>query len=520
MLDKLDEKKRREKVKSLYFEVFETLFHDSLGQQKEIQRITTDKLPALGYYTLAKLMQTNAFNTVITTNFDDLIQDALIYSGEKRARVITHQDLAFFIERNETPLLCKIHGDAHFRPFNSKENTKQLPEALSTKLETLFDNARVVFIGYGGNDESIFNFLKTCKNISQVYWLNGREPDNVAIKEWWTTLNKKVFVKEYDFDRIMASLRSKFSLEEPNFENLAEKLKSSYDNSLAEETKDLENKEDKSAFDYFLLGNNLYNEGQYEEAIASYKKAIKINPKDDGAYNNMGVIYAALEKYEEAIASYKKAIEINPKYDKAYNNMGSAYDMLEKYEKAIVSYKKAIEISPKYDKAYNNMGSTYDELEKYEEAIASYKKAIEINPKYDVAYNNMGIVHAKVEEYEEAIAVYKKAIEINPKDGGAYNNLFECYVIQNNTMDKVLEDKYTELFKEDKKIFINYEMLKILQDIEMYDENKIDAWKEKYKDVSFGSWSFDELDAWIAAKEEKKKSKLQEVIKIFKSHLK
>ena len=94
-LDNLDEKQRHEKVKSLYFEVFEILFHDSLGQQKEIQRITTDKLPALGYYTLAKLMQNSAFNTVITTNFDDLIQDALIYSGEKRARVITHQDLAF-----------------------------------------------------------------------------------------------------------------------------------------------------------------------------------------------------------------------------------------------------------------------------------------------------------------------------------------------------------------------------------------------------------------------------------------
>lgn len=369
-------------MKSLYFEVFETLFHDSLGQQKEIQRITTDKLPALGYYTLAKLMQNSAFNTVITTNFDDLIQDALIYSGEKRARVITHQDLAFFIERNETPLLCKIHGDAHFRPFNSKENTKQLPEALSTKLETLFDNARVVFIGYGGNDESIFNFLMTCKNISQVYWLNGREPDDVVLKGWWRALDKKVFVKEYDFNRIMASLRSKFALKEPNFENLAKQLKSSYDNSLAEETEDLEKKEDKSAFDYFLLGNNLYYEEQYEEAIASYKKAIEIDPKDDRAYVN----------------------------------------------------------------------------------------------------------------------------------------LFELYVIQDTIIDKALEDKYIELFGEDKETFIKYEMLKILQDIVTHYEGKVDVWKAKYKGVSLGSWSFTELDAWIAGKEEKKKAKLLEAIKMFKSH--
>ena len=389
---------------------------------------------------------------------------------------------------------------------------------MSTKLETLFDNARVVFIGYGGNDESIFNFLKTCKNISQVYWLNGMEPNDVVLKEWWSTLEKKVFVKEYDFDRIMASLRSKFSLEEPNFENLARELKSSYDNSLAEETKDLENKEDKNAFDYFLLGNNLYYEKQYEEAINSYKKAIKINPKDYRSYFNIAVVYGEQKEYKKSISFYEKVIEINPKDDGAYNNMGRAYFELEKYKEAITFYEKAIEINPNDDRIYYNMGITYVKLKEYEEAIVFYKKAIDLNPKNDGIYYNLGVVYGILKMYQEAITSYKKAIQINTKNNEAYINLFELYVIQDIIIDKVLEDKYIELFEENKETFIVYEMLKILQGILTHYEGEVDVWKEKYKDVSLGSWSFDELDRWVVDKEKKKKTKLLEAIKIFKSH--
>jgi len=72
----------------LYFPIFEEFFPDIQAQQKEVQSVVEDDdvSPSFGYYTLASLMQNPIFNTIITTNFDDLIQDALIYSGHKRAR--------------------------------------------------------------------------------------------------------------------------------------------------------------------------------------------------------------------------------------------------------------------------------------------------------------------------------------------------------------------------------------------------------------------------------------------------
>jgi len=267
-------------------------------------------------------MTKEAFNTIITTNFDDLIQDALIYRGLKRALVITHQDLSKFIERNSTPLIVKIHGDAHLHPFNSTSTTKEIPIELKESIKQLSNNIKMVFIGYSGNDESIANLLEYCDRVNYVYWLNDKAPTvDVELSNWWKNTPNKVFVKEFDFDKIMLGIKDKFDLKEPNFQYRANELKDAYDKFKLAQNKILAEDENKTDYDYLLLGINYNVEGKYGEAIKLYKKAIDINPKCDSAYYNMGNSYVKIEKYEEAIESYKKAIDVNPKNYTRYINL-------------------------------------------------------------------------------------------------------------------------------------------------------------------------------------------------------
>jgi len=368
----------------LYFDIFETLFPTPLMQQKEIQRITNEKgvNPSLGYYTLASLMQKPPFNTVITTNFDNLIQDALIYRGKKRALVISHEDLAQFIERDETPMITKIHGDAHMHPFNNKKETKKIPKELKGAIQGLFTNAKVIFIGYGGNDKSIANLLNGCDRIDQVYWFGSNQPKEVALGKWWKKSKTKAYIKERDFDRIMNTLQAKFEIKKPNFRKIAKKLKRSYKSSVKNKAKEIiEISDDKKTYlDYYTLAYNYQEMKEYEKAIEKYKISISINPKYASSYNNLGSVYAAKNEHEKAIKEYQKAIDINSTNDICYFNMGLSYAKMKEYKKAIELYNKAIDLNSMYEKAYYHRGLVYDYLGEYKKAIDSYEKAIEINP--------------------------------------------------------------------------------------------------------------------------------------------
>ncbi len=169
-------------------------------------------------------------------------------------------------------------------------------------------------------------------------------------------------------------------------------------------------------------GTALGQLGRYEEAIASYDKAIAINPNHNWAWVLRGAVLGQLGRYEEAIASYDKAIAINPNDDDAWNNRGDALGELGRYEEAIASYDKTVAINPNHDSAWYQRGWSLGQLGRYEEAIASCDKAIAINPNHDWAWYQRGYSLSQLERNEEAIASYDKAVVINPNHDEAWYN--------------------------------------------------------------------------------------------------
>ena len=122
----------------------------------------------------------------------------------------------------------------------------------------------------------------------------------------------------------------------------------------------------------FNLGLAYGNAGQYEEAIASYKEALRIKPDDADAHYNLGYVYRELGQYEEAIASFKKSIRIKPDDANAHYSLGLAYDESGQYEEAIASYKEVLRIKPDDADAHFFLVLAYVNAGQYEEAIASY----------------------------------------------------------------------------------------------------------------------------------------------------
>ena len=74
-------------------------------------------------------------------------------------------------------------------------------------------------------------------------------------------------------------------------------------------------------------------EGNYEEAIEFFKKALKYSSAKEVEYSLIGMAYYLQEKLDEAVEYFNLAIDANDNYDKAYEGRNQA--MLENHLKII-----------------------------------------------------------------------------------------------------------------------------------------------------------------------------------------
>jgi tetratricopeptide (TPR) repeat protein len=166
--------------------------------------------------------------------------------------------------------------------------------------------------------------------------------------------------------------------------------------------------------DFFNEGTDYFVKEKYEQAIASYDKAIAIKADYHEAWDNRGSALDDLQRYSEAIASYDRAIAIKPDYYYSWHNRGVSLEKLQSYPEAIESYDKAIDIKPDYYNSWHGRGVSLENLQSYSEAIASYDKAIAIKPDYYYSWHGRGVALEKLQRYSEALASYDKAIAIKP----------------------------------------------------------------------------------------------------------
>src|SRR5580704_6581722 len=73
-------------------------------------------------------------------------------------------------------------------------------------------------------------------------------------------------------------------------------------------------------------------------------------------HNNRGVVLQTLNRYNEALASYDKAIALKPDYANAHFNRGIVLKKLARPDEALASYDQAIAAKPNHAEAFNNRG--------------------------------------------------------------------------------------------------------------------------------------------------------------------
>jgi len=93
-------------------------------------------------------------------------------------------------------------------------------------------------------------------------------------------------------------------------------------------------------------GMKAYNAGKFDDAAASFRAAIFLNPANVLAHNNLGFAYYKMGRIEDSVAWFEKTIALSPGRAVAYWNAGDAYAKLGQTEYARVAYLRYLELRP------------------------------------------------------------------------------------------------------------------------------------------------------------------------------
>ena len=126
-------------VEKNYFRIASYLTSQQPGLlQASILEAMQGKIASSGYFRLAKMMQEcstySSKNIVITTNFDDLLLQALyknFETGHRTPIVISHRALAHqiqLIDISKNPIIFKVHHDFLFEPLNTEYDVMHYTE--------------------------------------------------------------------------------------------------------------------------------------------------------------------------------------------------------------------------------------------------------------------------------------------------------------------------------------------------------------------------------------------------------
>ena len=140
-----------------------------------------------------------------------------------------------------------------------------------------------------------------------------------------------------------------------------------------------------------LLPNDMFYKGclqsltfRHDEAIATYSEVLKKDKIHVLALNNIAAELIEKEAHQVAERALDKAIKLNPKLDHPYANLGYSKILQDDLEAGKLLVEKCLELNAENADAYKALGIYYAKKKDVNQAAVNFKKAVELDNDIDL----------------------------------------------------------------------------------------------------------------------------------------
>ncbi len=202
-----------------YSALFENRYDLQRHRRMFVEQEVAGKTPSIGYAYLVKLIEKGFFNTVFTTNFDDLLNEAFYRFSKERPIVCAHDSSISGITVTSTrPKIIKLHGDYLFDDIKTTlRETESLEMNMRMKFQEFAKDFGLIVIGYSGHDRSIMDILTYLLQHEDyfkngIYWCIRKEDKEINSELKKLLWRDRVFFVEIDgFDELFAEINHKLN---------------------------------------------------------------------------------------------------------------------------------------------------------------------------------------------------------------------------------------------------------------------------------------------------------------------
>ena len=142
---------------------------------------------------------------------------------------------------------------------------------------------------------------------------------------------------------------------------------------------------------HYMLGNALYEDNLFQDALDHYTKVRQLNPRFADVYVNMGIIYAKQGMQSEAINNFTTALSLKPGSKYVHYNIAVALQAQGKAEEAMSHYSEVVRLDPENIGAHYNLGVVLMGLKRWDEAIRHFAEIVRLKPESVDARQNLQI---------------------------------------------------------------------------------------------------------------------------------
>jgi Flp pilus assembly protein TadD len=124
------------------------------------------------------------------------------------------------------------------------------------------------------------------------------------------------------------------------------------------------------------------------QAMDKLHAALRIDPRNDAAYVDLGFCYGVLRDGPTAIDMYRTAAELNPSGNN-FLELCDIYLRVGDSEDALLAANAGLVKDPSNARLYNAKGMALNDLQRFDEAEEAWEKALQLNPDLKVAQANL-----------------------------------------------------------------------------------------------------------------------------------